>query len=101
MIKIFNTILRKLREEHELKQEDLAKELNISSVAYGKYERGESEPDIKSLIKLSNIFNVSIDYLVWKNQNKINNYKDKFKTLNKKELIEIINKQLDLLLMEE
>lgn len=61
---LFGQILRTLREEKDLKQSDLASMLNISSSAYGFYERGKREPSLDSLIKLSEFFDVSIDYLL-------------------------------------
>ena len=35
----------------------------------GKYERGDNSPSVESLIKLADVFNVSIDYLVGKGIN--------------------------------
>lgn len=56
--------LKALRNEKQLSAEDVAKKLNISVQAYYKYERNISEPNIESLIKLANYYQVSIDYLV-------------------------------------
>lgn len=56
--------LRELREEAQLKQEDLAKRLNISTSAYGYYEQGRNEPSLDALQILSILFDTSIDYLV-------------------------------------
>ena len=61
---MFKEKLVSLRKQKGVTQEDLAKILHCSKNAVGKYERGESEPDIHSLIVLSNYFGVSIDYLV-------------------------------------
>lgn len=55
--------LRKLREEMGLSQGELAKKLGISRTAYVKYETGESKP-MRKLQELSDLFNVSIDYLL-------------------------------------
>lgn len=55
--------LRKLREGMNLSQGELAKKLGISRTAYVKYETGESKP-IRKLQELSDLFNVSIDYLL-------------------------------------
>ena len=55
--------LRKLREEMSLSQGELAKKLGISRTAYVKYETGESKP-MRKLQELSDLFNVSIDYLL-------------------------------------
>lgn len=56
--------LRLLREEFGLSQQKLADMLNISQQAIFKYEKTSNEPDITTLIKLSEIFNVSVDYLI-------------------------------------
>lgn len=55
--------LKKLRQEQNLKQEDVAKMIQKSSVAYGYYESGRNEPDLKTLITLADFYNVSLDYL--------------------------------------
>lgn len=71
---LFGQILRTLREDKDLKQSDLASLLNISSSAYGFYEQGKREPSLDSLIKLSEFFDVSIDYLLGlTSENKPNN----------------------------
>ena len=56
--------LKDLREDKDLKQEDVAKFLNISQTNYSKYELGKINITISSLIKLSEFFNTSIDYLL-------------------------------------
>lgn len=63
--------LKNLRINNNLRQEDVAKIINKSSVAYGYYETGSREPDIKTLITLANYFDVSLDYLcgrTWNNK---------------------------------
>ena len=56
--------LKDLREDKDLKQEDVAKFLNISQTNYSKYELGKINIPISSLIKLSEFFNTSIDHLL-------------------------------------
>ncbi len=56
--------LKDLREDRDLKQEDIAKILNISQTNYSKYELGKINIPISSLIKLANFYNTSIDYLL-------------------------------------
>lgn len=56
--------LKSLRLEKELTQKDLANYLAITASAYGYYEQGKRFPDLDSLKLLSELFNVSIDYLV-------------------------------------
>ncbi len=59
----WNKRLRDLREDHDLTKAELAKMLNISERTLSRFEIRESEPTISILIKLSLIFNVSIDYI--------------------------------------
>lgn len=60
----FGKIVAKLRKEKRMTQCDLAKMLNISDKAVSKWESGSGYPDIAQLPALSEIFGVSIDYLL-------------------------------------
>lgn len=50
------------RKKANLSQADLAQEVSISSQAVGKWERGESMPDITTLNRLAEIFGVDLNY---------------------------------------
>ncbi len=56
--------LKKLRTEHGYSQKALADLLGITQQAIYKYENLSVEPDIQTLIKIADIFNVSVDYLI-------------------------------------
>ncbi len=56
--------LRELREARHMSQQRLAIELNVTQAAVSKYEMGLSEPDIAMLKNISELFNVSVDYLI-------------------------------------
>lgn len=56
--------LMKLRKEKNKTQDDIAKVLGITRPAYGYYENGKREPDIETLNKLADYFEVSMDYLI-------------------------------------
>ena len=56
--------LKKLRQSRNLSQQKLAEEFHTSQQSIWKYENGISEPDICTLTRLANYFNVSVDYLV-------------------------------------
>ena len=56
--------LKTLRKEKGLMQEEVAEYLKISPPAYSHYETGFTEPDVANLIKLSELYKVSIDYIV-------------------------------------
>ena len=56
--------LKDLREDRDLKQEEIAKILNISQTNYSKYELGKINIPISSLKKLAEYYNTSVDYLL-------------------------------------
>jgi len=62
--------LKKLRKEKGLKQLDIAKFLNISRSTYGHYETGHAVPSKESIEKLSDFFNVTVDYLLCRTNDK-------------------------------
>jgi len=53
-----------LRTQHNLSQGDLANELNVSRQSISKWENGNSTPDLEKIIKLAEIFNVSLNELI-------------------------------------
>ena len=53
-----------LRIDNDLKQEDIAKLLKISTQAYGMYENKKRSLPIESLIILCQFYNVSSDYIL-------------------------------------
>ena len=61
---MFGDKLRYLREHQEYTQADAAQKLGIGQTTYNRYERGLYEPDYKTLKKIANFFQVSIDYLL-------------------------------------
>ena len=56
--------LKIIRKQRKLNQLKVALDLNISREALSHYENGKRSPDVEMLKKLSNYFNVSIDFLV-------------------------------------
>ena len=56
--------LKTLRLEKNLTQQQLADMLNMNSVTYLRYEKGQREPSIDTLIEIASFYGVSIDYLV-------------------------------------
>ena len=59
----FSDNFRKLRNLHELTQEQVAEMLGVTSQAISKWERGKNYPDIVLLPIISKYFDVSIDTL--------------------------------------
>ncbi len=56
--------LKGLRENKDLKQEDIAKLLNITQSAYSYYEIGKRQIPSDALIKLATFYNTSVDYIL-------------------------------------
>ena len=60
----FGEKLLKLRTQYNLSQEELAYKLGVSRQAVSKWELGPSLPETGSIICISDLFNVSLDYLL-------------------------------------
>lgn len=58
--------IKSLREEFNYTQQDLAQKLDCSKSVIGLYESETRKPSMEVLIKLSEIFNCSIDYILGK-----------------------------------
>ncbi len=56
--------IRDLREDNDLTQKALAKALNCSQQVYSNYELGQRDIPTDILIKLSKLYNVSVDYIL-------------------------------------
>ncbi len=64
----FKERLKELRNEKNITQQELGHIVNMSKMAISHWEKGHSEPSIAQLIILSNYFEVSVDYLIGKNE---------------------------------
>jgi len=60
----FSNRLYRLRKQNGFSQEELAGRLNVSRQTVSKWEVGDSTPDMEKLSAMSDLFNVSLDYLV-------------------------------------
>jgi transcriptional regulator with XRE-family HTH domain len=56
--------LRDLREDHDLVQKEVAAFLEIDQRTYSNYETGKRELPVHLLIKLSDYYHVSVDYIL-------------------------------------
>lgn len=59
----FQQNLIEQRKLNRLTQRQVADHLSISQPSYIRYENGTAEPTLENLVKLADIFDVSIDYL--------------------------------------
>ena len=65
--------LKELRKQAHLTQVELSKRLGVGQSSYADWERGKKKPTQKNLVKLSQVLNVSIDYLVGNSDEEITN----------------------------
>ena len=56
--------LKKLREESSVSQRSLAEAVGVSQQSINKYENHNIEPDIETLMRISDFFETSVDYLI-------------------------------------
>lgn len=61
--------IRDLREDHDLNQTQVAQMLGMSQTGYSKYETGENDVPTAILIKLSDFYKTSIDYILGQTDN--------------------------------
>lgn len=64
--------LKKLRKNLGKTQAEVAADLKLNVITYGRYENGIFDPPIKKLIEIANYFGCSIDYLVSNSHNNKN-----------------------------
>lgn len=58
--------LKELREDNDIYQKDIAKYLNVDQSNYSKYELEKINIPIETLKKLADYYNTSIDYLLYR-----------------------------------
>ena len=75
----FGEFLMKLRKEKGILQKEVAAHLHMSVSTISSYEKGVHTPDLDTLIKLADFYEVSTDYLLQRTR-----YKANISTLNKR-----------------
>ena len=92
----FGEFLAKLRREKGYYQKEVAAYLNVTVATISNYEKGVHSPDLDTLVKLADFYDVSTDYLLQRTR-----YKASIRTLNKRlsadyTISDIINTTLEL-----
>lgn len=62
--------LKELRKLRKISQKELANQLGFAQNTLSQYETGMHQPDNVTLMKIAEFFDVSVDYLLGKNDNK-------------------------------
>lgn len=65
---MFGKRLRQIRMERGLTQQKTADALEMTLRSYQRYEGGHCEPPLNTLIAIADLFNVSIDYLLCRDE---------------------------------
>ena len=86
--KLFAKRLRDLRDEKNVSQEEVAKEVGITKSTLSKYELGKNEPGMMVAKRLADYFHVSFDWLVGHSD-------EKQLVMAKKELANLFSKLLE------
>ena len=63
-MKIFQQRLKQERKTLGLTQRDFAEKLGITQPSYIRYENGSSQPTLETLVRIAEILDVSVDYLL-------------------------------------
>lgn len=66
----FSERLKELRKQAHLTQVELASKLGIVQSSYADWERGKKRPTQDNLVKIAQVLNVSVDYLVGNSEEK-------------------------------
>lgn len=85
----FDNNLQKIRKDRKLSQEDVAEQLGISRQAVAKWESGVAFPDVENLIRISELFCVTIDSLV-KDNSECSNKSVITKDFNKDKIVQFL-----------
>lgn len=64
MIELLNERIKKLREEENISQTELAKEIGIAKNTLCQYEKNKANPSLEIILQIADYFNVSVDYLL-------------------------------------
>lgn len=78
-------VLKEKRKEYQLTQEQLAEKIYVTNKTVSNWETGKTTPDIDSLIRLANLFDLSLDNLLLEGSDVVKNIKKqtKLKSLKK------------------
>ena len=69
----FKDNVKKLRKEYELSQEELSIRIGVARSSVANYENGQNFPSTDIILKLSEVFNCSVDYLLGKTNERNSN----------------------------
>lgn len=57
--------IKKLRQEKQLSQEQLAEQLHVTRQAISNWENGKTQPDVDTLTQIADVFDVSVERIIY------------------------------------
>ena len=60
-----NTSIKDLRKKKNMTQDELAEKLNVTRQAVSNWENGKTQPDIETLTQLAEVFDVSVERIIY------------------------------------
>lgn len=85
---MFGEQIKALRESRNMKQEDVAKAINIAKSTYIKYEKGTQSPQLETIERLARFYGVTLSQIIEEKEPEINE-----QLLSKLELIDQLNEE--------
>ena len=73
--------IKDARQNNNISQESLAEQLGVSRQTISSWENGKSYPDLVSIIKMTDIFNISLDKMLKEDKKLVNNMQEKMDTV--------------------
>ena len=67
---VVNTSIKDLRKKKNMTQDELAEKLNVTRQAVSNWENGKTQPDIETLTRLAEVFDVSVERLIYGKEKK-------------------------------
>jgi len=62
---LVNTSIKDLRKKKNMTQDELAEKLNVTRQAVSNWENGKTQPDIETLTRLAEVFEVSVERIIY------------------------------------
>lgn len=90
---MFGKKLKKLRKEKNMSQTELGEKIGAGAHAISRYENNKVTPSTETMIKFSEIFNVSIDYLIFDRETKESLENENPELIQKLKNIEMLDKE--------
>ncbi len=75
--------IKKIRKDNKMSQEELAEILNVTRQTISNWENGKNYPDIETLVKISDKFNISLDILLKENMKMVKEIDKNIKNIKK------------------